>query len=347
MNFSGFRILQLSFPYFSSTNFIFPEQPDARADGKILLEHLVKVLAEVDKLEQHAKPILDSLEGKPQQISNQVQMNANSLHLAATDLRDFLESLRPQSPGESPNTAEGGQDEGQPVDAVRKKLDEQNTSVVDSVKTGLSSIVPMLDPPLHKSIFGFDVQRGCMLARYRGARQLWVQRPGGGMLDVIHFPAKSTGPPSTRNPKAVLYCNPNAGLIEVATGISLAGGNVASDAEGVVNDNCWTDFYTNAGFDVYMFNYAGFGRSYGAGFCGVGKRGGEENHVPSFLGRMQRIFHGVFLSFQVSVYNFVLFLFCWHIYGTSKGNGKRRENSPAISFWLFLFRSANAGLATG
>ena len=157
----------------------------------------------------------------------------------------------------------------------------------------------MLDPPLHTSIFGFDLQRDCMLSRYRGARQLWVQRPSGGMIDVLHIPAKSKGPPAPRNPKAVLYCNPNAGLIEVATGMSLAGGNVASDAEGVVNDNCWTDFYTNLGFDVYLFNYAGFGRSYGAGFCGIGKRGGEEPYVQGAWGRVQRIIHGTFFGFRV------------------------------------------------
>mmetsp|Transcript_7486 Transcript_7486/g.11824 ORF Transcript_7486/g.11824 Transcript_7486/m.11824 type:complete len:611 (+) Transcript_7486:3-1835(+) len=179
---------------------------------------------------------------------------------------------------------------------------------MDSVKAGIASILPMLDPPLHTSIFGFDVQRGCVLSRYRGARQLWVQRPGGGMIDCLHIPSKASpliegsapdvGVQNPRNKKAVLYCNPNAGLIEVATGMSLAGGNVASETEGVVNDNCWADFYTNQGFDVYLFNYAGFGRSYGAGFCGAGRRGGEERYIQGAFGRIKRILHGTFCSFQ-------------------------------------------------
>jgi hypothetical protein len=81
--------------------------------------------------------------------------------------------------------------------------------------------------------------------------------------------------------------------------MSLAGGNVASDAEGVVNDTCWTDFYTNMGFDVYLFNYAGFGRSFGSGYCGVGKRGGEAPYIEGAYGRVKRILDGTFFSFQV------------------------------------------------
>jgi hypothetical protein len=271
---------------------------EARADGKVLLEKLLKVLAEVDRLEALAKPILESATGKPRQVSSSVKMVASSLSIVTSDLRDFVESLKPPSSGE-PGT-DSDEDENLTVDAVRRRFEEQSGSVLDSFKSGAASILPMLDPPLHTSIFGFDLQRGCMLSRYRGARQLWVQRPGGGMIDVLHIPAKSNGPPAPRNPKAILYCNPNAGLVEVATGMSLAGGNVASDAEGVVNDSCWADFYTNIGFDVYLFNYAGFGRSYGAGCCGIGKRGGEEPYVEGMLGRIQRIIHGTFFSFQVS-----------------------------------------------
>lgn len=271
---------------------------EARADGKVLLEKLRKVLDELDKLEKHAKPILESAAGKPQHLSSSAKVVASSLSIVTSDLRDFVESLKPPSAGNN-GGGNGEEDEELTVDAVRRRFEEQNGSVLDAVKSGAASILPMLDPPLHKSIFGFDLQRGCMLSRYRGARQLWVQRPGGGMLDVLHIPAKSNGQSATRNIKAVLYCNPNAGLIEVATGMSLAGGNVASDTEGVVNDNCWADFYTNLGFDVYLFNYAGFGRSYGAGYCGMGKRGGEEPYIQGIYGRVKRIIHGTFFSFQV------------------------------------------------
>merc|ERR1712032_1567622 len=116
---------------------------------------------------------------------------------------------------------------------------QQPTGITDTIKTGISAILPMLDPPLHTSIFGFDVLRGCVLSRYKGARQLWIPRPGFGMIDCLIIPAssKSTNASSNRNSKAVLYCNPNAGLIEVAAGLSLAGGNVSYETDRVVNDN--------------------------------------------------------------------------------------------------------------
>ncbi|KAG7338807.1 hypothetical protein IV203_026277 [Nitzschia inconspicua] len=274
--------------------------PEAKADGQILLTHLDRVLGQLFALEIQAKDVLENTGGRQQQLSDSARQVANQLMIAATELRDFTESLKPQSSsGDATPEDEVGED--LTVDAVRRRFEEQNTSVMDSVKAGISSVAAMLDPPPHTSIFGFDVQRGCVLSRYQGARQLWVQRPDGGMIDCMHIPAKSA--PGTigvnhRNKKAVLYCNPNAGLIEVATGMSLAGGNVASDIDGMINDSCWTDFYTNQGFDVFLFNYAGFGRSYGAGLCGAAKRGGEEKYVPGALGRIKRILHGTFCSFQ-------------------------------------------------
>ena len=263
---------------------------------------MVKVLAEVDRLEELAKPILESssmASGKPHQISSSARMTANSLVILASELRDFVSSLKPPSSGDGQENGDEDEEENLTVDAVRRRFEEQSGSSLDTIKAGAASILPMLDPPLHTSIFGFDVLRGCMLSRYRGARQLWVQRPRGGMIDVLHIPGKPTGSETQRNSKAVLYCNPNAGLIEVATGMSLAGGNVASDTDDVINDNCWADFYTNLGFDVYLFNYAGFGRSYGTTFCGGAKRGGDEPHLPGVSGRIRRICHSTFLSFQV------------------------------------------------
>eukprot|EP00980_Cylindrotheca_fusiformis_P027923 scaffold22568_cov125-Cylindrotheca_fusiformis.AAC.20 len=271
---------------------------EARSDGKVLLEHLNRVLTDMDRLEEQGKSMLESTTGKAQMPSNSVRMIANSLIVVANDLQDFVESLNPPSMGDPHGTPTDSEEADLSVDAVRRRFEEQNSTLMDSVSSGAASILTMLDPPPHTSIFGFDVQRGCMLARYRGARQLWVQRPGGGKIDVIHIPAKSNGPPSQRNPKAVMYCNPNAGLIEVATGMSLAGGNVSTDAEGVVNDNCWADFYTNLGFDVYLFNYAGFGRSFGSGYCGFGKRGGEGAYTKGAYGRVKRILDGTFFSFQ-------------------------------------------------
>jgi hypothetical protein len=147
------------------------------------------------------------------------------------------------------------------------------------VWSAVQSILGMIDPPPHRSIFGLDVIRGCFLARYSGARQFWVDRSGGsagasggpwrwrrwcwggGKLDVIAIPSSSrrarkggggggggddsaesflplsprkgrgeeiigNGKNVGRKRKAVLYCNPNAGLVEVATGMGLTGGNV-------------------------------------------------------------------------------------------------------------------------
>lgn len=252
------------------------------------------VLTEMDRLEAQAKQLLENTTGTAQQISPSVKMTSNSMGIAASELRDFIESLKPCSPENGSDSDEEGD---LSMDDVRRRFEEQNGSIMDSIKAGLSSILPMLDPPLHTSIFGFDLQRGCMLSRYLGARQLWVQRQEGGMIDVIHIPARIHDKPLQRSTKAVLYCNPNAGLIEVATGMSLAGGNV--EADGAMNENCWTDFYTNLGFDVYLFNYAGFGRSYGAGYCGIGKRGGEEPYIEGAMGRIRRIGHSTFCGFQV------------------------------------------------
>jgi hypothetical protein len=270
----------------------------------VLLEKLVQVLGEIDRLEAQAKPLLENTTGKTQTASPSVKMTANSMGIVASELRDFVESLKPVAT-ESGGSASDSDNEGDlSMDEVRHRFEEQNGSFMDSIKSGISSILPMLDPPLHTSIFGFDLQRGCMLSRYRGARQLWVQRHDGGMIDVIHIPAKSHGnSPQQQGKKAVLYCNPNAGLIEVAAGMSLAGGNI--DTDGAASDTCWSDFYTNLEIDVYLFNYAGFGRSYGAGQCGVGKRGGEEPFIEGIIGRIRRICHSTFCGFQVGCQEFV------------------------------------------
>jgi pimeloyl-ACP methyl ester carboxylesterase len=262
-----------------------------------LLQKLSKVLFEIDQLETIAKPLLENTSGSFQHASPAIVMAANSVGIVASELRDFVESLKPVA---KDSAAADSDDEGDPgMDTVRRRFEEQSSSLMEAAKSGLSSIPPMLDPPLQTSIFGFDVLRGCMLSRYRGARQLWVKRQSGGMIDVIHIPGKSTNGSSSRQGKrAVMYCNPNAGLIEVAAGMGLSGGNVDPESEGGSTENSWSDFYTNLGFDVYLFNYAGFGRSYGAGYCGVGKRGGEEPYVHGVVGRIQRILHSTFCGFQ-------------------------------------------------
>jgi hypothetical protein len=136
-------------------------------------------------------------------------------------------------------------------------------------------------------------------------------------MDVLHFPAagRMQAPPANgrdvssspadgaRNRRAVLYCNPNAGLIEVSAGMGLIGGNVpsadsTSSGPSDSNSACWIDFYTQRGLDVYVFNYAGYGRSYGTTLCVSGAKPGDHNYRPGFLRRLGRIVRSTFLTFS-------------------------------------------------
>jgi hypothetical protein len=122
-----------------------------------------------------------------------------------------------------------------------------------------------------------------------------VHRPGGGRLDVLCFPARQQ---STFNTRAVLYCNPNAGLVEVTAGMSLIGGNLPSASVDNSQTDGWVDYYTGRGIDVYVFNYAGYGRSFGTTICSSGAADTREFH-SGYLARISRIFRS-FLSFQPS-----------------------------------------------
>ena len=252
---------------------------------------------------------------------------AASLLRSATELRDLLPSLRPMADPDPdgggggagvddpslPGGAFGGADGNADGDALRRRLRQQRgqqvgpsgSTAVDAARAGLDAVLPMLDPPGHGSVFGLDVLRGCVLSRYLGARQLWVARPGGsGRIDVLHFPSPAQlgnggggdgGGPGQR--RAVLYCNPNAGLMEIAAGMSLIGGNACpSEGAGSEQEGCWVDFYTERGYDVYVFNYAGFGRSTGA-------RGGRPpafSRSSGLLGRLLRILRGSLWDFLPS-----------------------------------------------
>lgn len=263
-----------------------------------MLDALSKVLRILDALEKEATPVLKGTRRNSgtSTLSEQGLTIVTALMEAGTDLTNLIMSLKP--PSSSPNEDADAERGDISVDSMRRRFEEESGSAVEALKAGAASILPMLDPPPHTSIFCFDVQRGCMLSRYRGARQLWVRRPSGGMIDVIHIPSPKRGALLPRNPRAVMYCNPNAGLIEVATGLSLAGGNIASDDDSFARDNCWVDFYTDAGIDVYLFNYAGFGRSYGTHFCTPSGNVGD-TYVPGVFSRVRRIFRATFLTFKV------------------------------------------------
>ena len=201
-------------------------------DGQELMDRLQRVLQILDNLEQNAQPLLEkTLTVDGNGSTEQTRTIARALKESASELRDFVSSLKPSGFDDGDNGDD--HEEEDPVELVRRKMEQQNSTPLEAAKTAMGSILPMLDPPPHTSIFGFDVQRGCMLSRYRGARQFWVRRPAGGMIDVLHFPAyHRRGDPlqqpepsiRPRNTKAVLYCNPNAGLIEVAAGLSFVGG---------------------------------------------------------------------------------------------------------------------------
>jgi hypothetical protein len=278
--------------------------PEAVDDGIVLLKHLENVLEALRVLEDRAGPRLLEYSGAAGAIPEETKMLAATLVNTATELFNFVESLRLPSEGGENNPENPTQ---HPPNHPNNS--NSNPSITDTIRSGLSAILPMLDPPLHSSIFGFDVLRGCVLSRYVGARQLWVNRPSGGRVDCLHIPARPSeaigsgteNNSSSAAARAVLYCNPNAGLIEVATGMSLSGGNVTSE----VVDNCWTDFYTNAGFDIYLYNYAGFGRSHGTSFCGLCPRTTTTTkppppRTPGILGRIKRIFSGLAFGFRPS-----------------------------------------------
>lgn len=266
-------------------------QPEARTAGGELIEKLKVLLALIDALEGQAKSVLQSKRGSTASLTPEAKQVASHLLGTSREILDFVSSLKPPSDEQDQALA----NEDQAADALRRQVERQST--MEMVGGTLSSILPMLDPPPANSIFSFDMQRGCMLSRYRGARQFWVRRPQGGMLDVLHFPSSKWDASTPLNPRAVLYCNPNAGLIEVAAGMSLVGGNVPSSvSETNATDETWVDFYISLGIDVYIFNYAGYGRSHGNTSCVKGLKNNEFH--PGMLARIKRIISSSFFAFQ-------------------------------------------------
>mmetsp|Transcript_18788 Transcript_18788/g.54297 ORF Transcript_18788/g.54297 Transcript_18788/m.54297 type:complete len:1068 (-) Transcript_18788:77-3280(-) len=294
--------------------------PSAVDDGRTLASLLDRALGDLDEVERAASGLIYLAPGRRAvgvKASRDAVRAAKKLVLSAGQLRDFLPSLKPPTPAPS-----GGDDDGN-GGGDQSGSDNGNglpQNINDAAKTAASSVLPVLDPPPHSSVFGLDVLRGATLSRYRGARQFWVDRPkraGGGRLDVFHIPAiddakagdqpgenvpgSPTGPDAApsrgRRPvkKAVVYCNPNAGLTEVAAGMSLVGGNVhPEDPNGSsVEENCWTDFYIHAGYDVFLFNYAGFGRSHGG-------RPRAPTYKPGCIPCLGRMVHSSLFDFAPS-----------------------------------------------
>lgn len=257
------------------------------------MERLEALLELTDNLVHEAGPLLQSSGPTSPSPNPSVADHARQVLQMTREMRDFCARLRVSG---SDRSNVGGSDEnGDSAAAVMQQ--QMNRGAMEAVKSGVSSILPMLDPAPHTSIFGLDVQRGCMLSRYQGARQMWIRRPTGGLIDVLHFPAMNTnGSPVQGNQKALLYCNPNAGLIEVAGGMSLVGGNIPSADPNAPGDT-WIDFYTSIGYDVYLYNYAGYGRSYGTTYCSSSPPW-TKPYSPGVLASLSRIVVSCFFHFQ-------------------------------------------------
>lgn len=253
---------------------------------------LGNVLSHISALEQHGSTLLNN-SGRfvPQGALNEgVKNAASALMQSASELKLLLPLLAQSIPND-----DDGDDDEDVIDNVRQRLGETAVnSTWGAISAAMGAILPMLDPEPHKSIFGLDVLRGTVLSRYKGASQMWFTRPTGGKIDAMHIPAQ--GWVLGANPKAVLYCNPNACLIEAAAGISLASGSCARSGD-ETDVSCWTDYYTQLGYDVYLFNYCGYGRSHASA--------SDYNKVRTagFLGVSCRILYSSFFAFSVSSEN--------------------------------------------
>ena len=272
---------------------------------------------------------------KAASISDESRDLAIKLMAQMDELKKLVKSMRPPKTSKSPLPS-GEEEESEYDDedsdvgpeAVRQHLEEQAASSsptpLGMIKSAIEAFSDMIDPKPHKYIFGLDVIRGCVLARHRGAHQFWVKRygsnafGGNGKLDVIVIPSLVSSdseshqlqiplsPRDGRSPlktaeksgrKAVLYCNPNAGLSEVATGMGLTSGNIDGNAESRdPSHRSWTSYYTEHGYDIYLFNYAGYGRSYG----GSSWNESSTEFAPGFVGAMKRIIFNTFIGFTPS-----------------------------------------------
>ena len=241
--------------------------PQAKADGLVLLKSLGAVLDDLDRLESCAGDYLSSDNMKSYgttTLSLDGQRAAQRLLVSITEFGECLDSIVPSGLIKRDGNASDEDSEASDRRMRRKK------SIVrqgfDNFTSMVVSTIEIFDPPPIKTIFGLDALRGSMLSRYQGAQQLWIprnSRQGGGSIDAIHIPADRKCKQlsnETKLEKVVLFCNPNAGLLEVATGLSLIHGNVVDSVDSELT--CWTDFYLQNGYDIVVFNYAGYGRSH-------------------------------------------------------------------------------------
>ena len=234
---------------------------NAKAGGKELISVLKKVLDALGRLEaiagDYMKSTMDTIGNKA--VTPDGIRAAKYLFVTVNELRECLLSL--EDPDSSVADDSDNESQESEMKGRRKALVAEG---MNSVKSAINGILDTLDPPPLRTIFGLDVLRGTMLSRYRGAQQIWIQKHGcDGYIDAIHIPSDGVYRKASDNDrieKAVMFCNPNAGLVEVAAGLSLISGNVSEPTS--LECTCWTDYYLEHGYDIILFNYTGYGRSH-------------------------------------------------------------------------------------
>ena len=263
----------------------------ARNDGVTLSKLLVRILNDLKSVDEFCCNICSSSTG-PVIVNEDIILAARQMLMTAREFRDFLSVLK-----RNQNSSSDKDDETNQTNNA-----ENNKSSMQMLKSAVKSIIPMLDPPPYPSIFCLDVSRGCLLSRYKGAKQIWIQRPRAtGMIDAIYIPSSFQTSPQK---KAVLYCNPNAGFYEVAAGVNFFGGTIENEKDinvqgsnSVADESCWTDFYLQNGYDIMLFNYTGYGRSYGVGM--FGGRISPSSNTNGGIHRLARILRSFFFEFTV------------------------------------------------
>ena len=245
-----------------------------REDSTQFLSILSAILSSLNKAKTSIEKMTETNKIGPIRFDENIEIITGELRRLSMELRDLLPSLV--------------HSDGNEVDS--DLLEGQGQSNLDMMKSSLSSIIPFVDPPPYNSPFSLDLIRGCVLSRYCNARQLWIERSGGGRIDCLHLPALGANRKKGVK-RAIIYCNPNAGLCEMTSGVDFFGGSVGRGRGTIASEeSCWADFYINRlGFDIFLFNYAGYGRS----------TGDKMSNRPAFLqrNRIIRILCN-FVSFQ-------------------------------------------------